>query len=522
MKKTLLFILAGFLSVNMLFAGGIVTNTNQSAAWARYFSRYATLDIDGVYFNPAGMAMLPEGFHFSVNNQSVWQTQTLTNDFELLNYGPDYIGKVKAPVFPSIYAAYKIGKFAISFGFNPIGGGGSATYEKGLPAFEFMSGVNLVNTLNASGITTSNYHVDTYLDGSSVYYGYQAGLSYQINDMIGVFAGARYVSAINKYEGSLKNLQINPTDPLVNPSGEMISAPLYFSEMSDTTKSLADNVLYPAQTMASALNPDDPVNALLVPLLQAFGVDPTGMTNAQAAAAFAALGDNYTQLSQEAAASSQLTADQEVDVKQTGSGITPIFGIHFSFPMLDVALKYEMKTSLKLTNATTKDFLLGYNPETGDPVTMYPDGAVTNADMPAMLSGGVNVRPVKRLQASAGFEYYWDKNVNWDGREKDIENNSYNLNVSLQFKITNKILVSGGYNYASMGVGKNYQSDLSYSLSSSSIGFGGAVDFTPNIRLNLGYSMVMYKDDVVDVPTVYTQTYAKDTKIFAVGLDFSF
>ena len=189
--------------------------------------------------------------------------------------------------------------------------------------------------------------------------------------------------------------------------------------------------------------------------------------------------------------------------------------------MLDVALKYEMKTSLKLTNATAKDFLLGYNPETGDPITMYPDGAVTNADMPAMLSGGVNVRPIKRLQASVGFEYYWDKNVNWDGREKDIENNSYNLNVSLQFKITNKILVSGGYNYASMGVGKNYQSDLSYSLSSSSIGFGGAIDFTPNIRLNLGYSMVMYKDDVVDVP-VYTQTYAKDTKIFAVGLDFSF
>jgi len=112
--------------------------------------------------------------------------------------------------------------------------------------------------------------------------------------------------------------------------------------------------------------------------------------------------------------------------------------------------------------------------------------------------------------------------VNWDGREKDIENNSYSLNVSLQYNITNKILVSGGYGYANMGVGKNYQSDLSYSLSSSSICFGGAVDFTQNIRLNLGYCMVMYKDDAVDVPTVYTQTYAKDTKIFAVGLDFSF
>ena len=55
------------------FAGGLLTNTNQHAAFVRNPARFASLDIDAVYFNPAGIAFLQDGFHLSANWQMVWQ-----------------------------------------------------------------------------------------------------------------------------------------------------------------------------------------------------------------------------------------------------------------------------------------------------------------------------------------------------------------------------------------------------------------------------------------------------------------
>ena len=52
MRKVSILFLAAVFSVNLLFAGGIVTNTNQSAAWVRWLVRDASLGIDAVYYNP--------------------------------------------------------------------------------------------------------------------------------------------------------------------------------------------------------------------------------------------------------------------------------------------------------------------------------------------------------------------------------------------------------------------------------------------------------------------------------------
>ena len=39
-------------------AGGLLTNTNQNIAFNRNFAREATIGIDGVYSNPAGVMFL--------------------------------------------------------------------------------------------------------------------------------------------------------------------------------------------------------------------------------------------------------------------------------------------------------------------------------------------------------------------------------------------------------------------------------------------------------------------------------
>jgi regulator of extracellular matrix RemA (YlzA/DUF370 family) len=105
MRKQLLTIIAtGFATIVM--AGGIVTNTNQNATYIRMLARDASTSIDAVYFNPAGMVKLDDGFHLYLSNQSLFQKKTIENKFPLLN-DDKYVGDVAAPLFPNFYAVYK-------------------------------------------------------------------------------------------------------------------------------------------------------------------------------------------------------------------------------------------------------------------------------------------------------------------------------------------------------------------------------------------------------------------------------
>ena len=112
--KRLNLIAIGMLMLSpVMFAGGLVTNTNQSAAFARTLTRHATLGIDAVYYNPAGLGVLERGLHLSLSNQSIFQTRTITSDYPYLTGSPkSYEAELVAPIFPSIYAAYKLDKWA--------------------------------------------------------------------------------------------------------------------------------------------------------------------------------------------------------------------------------------------------------------------------------------------------------------------------------------------------------------------------------------------------------------------------
>ena len=116
------------------------------------------------------------------------------------------------PIYPGVYVAYNTGKLSFSAGFNPVGGGGGATYDNGLPSFE-MGIADIVPGLSGAGIPTTQYSADIFFKGSSIYLGYQANIGYKINDMISVAAGVRIVSAKNTYNGYIKNISINPNYP---------------------------------------------------------------------------------------------------------------------------------------------------------------------------------------------------------------------------------------------------------------------------------------------------------------------
>ena len=155
---------------------------------------------------------------------------------------------MRANFYPGIYFGFKTGKLAVSAGFNPIGGGAGAKYEKGFPSFE-MSVADLVPLLNSKNIPTTQYAADIFFEGSSVYFGFQANASYEINNIFSVAAGLRLVTAKNTYTGSLTNMSINPNYPAFGAAynGSMVPATEFFTAGATTLNTLAaGSALYAA------------------------------------------------------------------------------------------------------------------------------------------------------------------------------------------------------------------------------------------------------------------------------------
>lgn len=523
----------------LVFAGGIVTNSNQSASYVRMLARDASTSLDAVYYNPAGLTKLGNGFHLSLNNQSIFQKKTIENKFPMLHESK-YIGDVAAPLFPDFYAVYKKNKFAVGFGFTPNAGGGSAKYSTGLPSFEIPVSV-IPTSLTASGIPTTNYSADINFEGTSVFWGAQVNASYAINDMVSLSAGVRTILARNTYKGYLKSILINPNYPAFNMgghvyNGSMVPATQFFADgqtyltgvsaqLNGTASSLQPIVTGGAGGVLLSNGTAAGLTATQVATLQgtitALGGNPAGLTIGQAQAFFAGASSTYASKAASMGANSANTVDKDVDADQTGTGYTPIFGANLTFgEKLNVGIKYEFKTKLTLTNKTKID-------GTG----MFPDGAEFRSDIPALLSVGVCYKVLPQLRLSTGVHYYFDKNATIEsapGVKKTIDGNLYELALGGEYDITDKILVSAGYNYSKTGVGQGYQTDLSHSLTSNTVGFGFGIKATEKMMLNFGMLYTMYTDDSKDISyTSYgvpsaRETYNRTNIVFSIGVDYSF
>lgn len=183
------------------FAGGLLTNTNQHAAFLRMLSRGATTEIDGALSNPAGLAYLPkDGFYMALSIQSAFQTRDIDASCQGLGLEKYYEGKASAPVIPSLFAAYRSGKWTLSGFFGITGGGGKASFDDGLPMFDAM----VIGGLGAEGIPSNVYSLNSYMDGKQYIYSVQLGLGYKAAEWLSVFAGGRMNYFTGGYKGALK------------------------------------------------------------------------------------------------------------------------------------------------------------------------------------------------------------------------------------------------------------------------------------------------------------------------------
>lgn len=544
--KRLKSLLALFMLANVVFAGGLLTNTNQSAQFIRMMSRNASYDIDAVYYNPAGIIKLEDGWHFAFHSQTILQDRNVESKFPLLNDGK-YVGEVTVPVFPTAFAVYKKENWAFSLGFGPNGGGGTADFERGLPSFEIpiskaVPGLAGLSAINPS-LAVTGYDADLSFSGTSIFWGIQLGATYKISDIFSVYGGVRYLPSKNIYQGTILNVQLEA-------GGQMNPAPAWLNGVAGQVNQIATVAYGGAQSVQpiidggggsltlnqlAAMEMITPAQkAQLEGGLKVLGV-PQEQINAmnvnQIQGTYKGAGDQLTGTAAALEGTAGQLGDREVDTEQTGAGFTPMIGVNIS-PNEDwnIGIKYEHKTYMTLTNNTKVDDL-----------GLFPDKAKVNSDVPGILGIGVGYRGLKWVEAQFSYTQFFNKNVNWGAntrdmavwksvdptqiRKREIENNGYEAGLGFQFNLSEGFAVSLGGLYGDLGVADSYQSDFSYSNPSTTIGAGVMWKITNQLKLDAGVSNTFYQDQTVtfsdpDVPN-YNDIYGKTALTFAVGLSYN-
>lgn len=509
---------AAIASSSVSFAGGLLTNTNQNVAFNRMMSREASIGIDGVYYNPAGVVFLGEGHHLSLNWQLAYQTRIIKNGYDLFKNNVnnpitprEFKGEAFAPVIPSLQYAYNKGRWSFQANLALTGGGGKCTFDNGLGSFEKIVGETAMGACGLAGAvdgaakgalgaaypknifsemfgTDGKYSYDSYMHGRQYYYGISIGAAYKVSDNFSAFAGLRTVYASCNYYGYVRDIKVGNT-------------PLY-------------TVLDPSKTDA---------------------------------------------------------ADILLSCDQTGLGFTPIIGIDYKTGRWNFSAKYELKTRMRLKNKSvnqapsignlagnlrtaliakgvpevvvdnkilgdpTVQAVMGgikskFDTALGEAVGEYEDGKKIAGDIPAYLTLGAGYAPTDDLRINVGFHWFDDKNAtSYNNRNKKLDRGTLEYNAGAEYDINKRFTVSAGWQCTSYGLSDEYMDDKSFVVSSNSVGVGGVIRLTSRMKLNVAYFHTFYEhkktsdESTVGTNTLnYTSDYTRNNNVFGVGLDVKF
>lgn len=467
------------------FAGGLLTNTNQSAAFVRNPARYASLDADAVYFNPAGTAFLQEGWTVSANWQMIWQ------DRDVLNAGKEYKGEVYVPIMPTFHATYKTGDWAFSAFFGMPGGGGNAQFDDGLPMFNTMgttfgSLAPLFNGQQPAGAAYSQFESTQYL------FALQLGAAYKINENLSAYAGLRTNYTSLSYEGAV-NL----------PMADGATANVLSLDLKQTGVAFAPiigidykvgrlniGVKYEFRAVNTIENETNNLGVFGNNSNNGFG-KVLGIINDGAPALASKMvikglmENGYSQ-------------EQAVGMVQNGQ-------------VNDMILEAEQ--TIKAGGQTAAATL-----------SSLKDGEKFRNDAPAKLSVGASYDICDRVKVMGAGVYYFDKDAKIESligkanTMKTLSRNTYELLAGVEVKVTDKLLLSSGIQFSDFGVNERYLSDVSFIDDSFTVGAGGKYSFNENWDLNFGACYANYAHGAGATGS----HYLRKTYNVAVGVDFRF
>ena len=463
------------------FAGGILTNTNQSIQFLRNPARDAAIAIDGVYLNPAGVAFLSDGFHLSLNLQNASQTRTVTGVFAPFAYGANnngsstktFKGEAKAPVLPSIQAAYNKKNWSFQFGFGVTGGGGKCHFKQGLPSFEGTVALlpllsqNLDAVTNKMGLgslglpTVDSYDMDTYMRGRQYYFGFTLGAAYKFNEHWSAYGGLRLLYGNSNYYGYVSNIRARfagSTDYLNASETFLVQSAKAYEAVGQYTEAAKYAAAHGDMAAAQAAQAK----------AKEYGVK---------AAMLGALGE--------------ATEDVTLNCDQTGWGVAPILGVDYKVGNFNFAAKYEFETRMRLKNKSA-------NSESArnlEILDRWADGENVPEDSPALLTLGARWSVIPQLRLNAGWHHYFDKDAHqYKHHEKKLGGDTNEYLFGAEYDLSKVVEVSAGVQKTNYKMTGDYMEDVSFVVNSYSFGFGVGVHLNKKMTLNLAYFQTNYSD----------------------------
>lgn len=539
---------AAIASSSATFAGGLLTNTNQHVAFNRMMSREASIGIDGVYYNPAGVVFMGEGSHLAINWQAAWQTRTINNDYQLFTKNVnnpttprDFKGKAVAPVIPSFQYAYNKGRWSLQGNFALTGGGGKCTFDNGLGSFEkivsetAMGAIDLagaidyaankilvpgsinpdgtINSANFKPMFTSDkafgskgaYSFNSYMHGRQYYFGLSAGAAYKVNDKFSVYAGLRGIYATCNYYGYVEDIKV----------GNM---PLY--QVLDPSKENSANIELSCDQSGIGFTP-------------MLAVDyKTGRWN------FSAKYEFKTRMRLKNKSVNQLPSIGNLDdnlKNQMNKVLTAKF-MQAGLPQEQAIIKAELTSTAVLEDQTVKATTAGlkqqFDSKIDKAIGEYADGKKIAGDIPSLLTVGVGYSPIDELRINVGFHWFDDYNAtSYNNRNKLLKKRgTLEFNAGVEYDVNKKITVSTGWQNTNYGLTDEYMDDKSFVVGSNSVALGGVYHITKKLDFSVAYFHTFYdhkktSETVTLAPGVsntYNSDYTRSNNTLAAGVNITF
>lgn len=489
-------------------AGGILTNTNQSASFLRNPSHDAYIGIDGIYTNPAGVIFLGDGFHIGINWQYAYQTRTITTtnpDFALglRNNGntiKEFEGIARAPFVPSIQAAYNTGNWSLQSTIAITGGGGKCEFSNGIGSFESAVGA-IASSLKPLGAT--GYDVDGYMRGNQFYIGFTLGAAYKLTENLSVYGGARLLYGTASYKARLNNIMVNTAAGAI-PFGTFLD---------NANTKIAGGIMQYADGISQL--------EAGIAQYQAAGVPVPPELTAKLAEAQAAKAQ--LEGTQQSLQTLEVYRDGvSLMSDQTGVGVAPIIGVDYKVGNFNFAAKYEFKTRMRMKNSSTVK-----EAHAIDAVNKFRDGTSVPEDQPALFTIGAQWSIIPSVRVSAGYHLFFDKSAHWYNHDEEkLDGNTWEINGGVEWDINDKLQVSAGLQKTNYGLSDEYMNDMSFVVSSYTFGLGVGYKVTDKVKVNASYFQTnydTYNQDVTPTATNHTthNDFTRTNKVFGLGVELT-
>lgn len=446
-----------FATVSSAFAGGLLTNTNQNAVFLRNPARDAVIAIDGVYSNPAGIAFLPKGFHLSLSWQSAIQKRQITSNAPFYAFNTE--NKNAQHFFEGKAIAPAIPSFQAAYVFNDKWSV-SAQFAVGGGGgkCEFEKGLPMFETLVGAGLNKT-------IHGGLKTYSFNQNLTGK-QYFYGIQVGGTYkvtdkVSVFGGVRG-------------------VIAKCGYTGAIS--------NIKLDGKNSADYAKVAEKVNGAMA---------------------------------EQARTASYVMQDYVLDCQQSGFGITPILGVDVNLGKLNLAAKYEFRTTINLKNKSVNSENLATLATVEESVKSFADGQRVRSDIPALLTLGAQYSILDNVRVMGGFHYFFDKDAK--GSATDVEKNTWEVTLGAEWDVNNWLTVSAGTQRTKYGFGQNMQ-DTNFNVSSTALCLGATFHVSKMVNINAGYMHSFYNETEIirDEKLGIVDLYTRKNDAVGVSVDLKF